>query len=829
MPDNVIYDGFGAFDLGINSGIAPQLLPKNQLAFATDATMRGDFVQNRPVRRKLTLQGTPIPVSLFQGACAYRADSGVESILIASSGKLYQLIPSDLTVQVIEQTGATGGQSASSTLNWLWQSENFVIWNDGENLPIFWDGTSARRSNGEQYIDIGTITDNVNAPALGASIVVTLTGPPNLPFPQTAQLLMLDINGNALANNGAYYEVRQGGGSIAANVTDIYDTHGTVHPTGTPILSIPKNIGYVTQQATSYAVPKQSQYQLQIDLNLTSVVGLTVGMRVTVSCMPGSYTSSISSQILTINGNVITLNIDSVGSSDLNRSWTVAAGTLATLTNNNSPSAIVGVLASDLTAPYAGDIVQITLQQPYVGPSGAIVWINNAQYSIVPIAGSGNQVTITNKTDGTGLTIQNGILRMLPELPAGRMGVYGMGRNWESCINGMEFLGSDIVGGDSGSQPYNGRDAVLKVTENTFLTSGNFKVTGDAGTITGMIFPAMLDSSLGQGPLQVFCSNLVFSCQAPVDASAWQTLTNPILPVALRGAGGTGQNSIVLANSDTLFRSRDNHFRSMLLARLDFNKWGNTPISHEIERIVESEDETLMQFCSGIEFDNRVLMTCDPFTTANGVTWRGIAAINLDPLSSLAGKQQSIWEGRWTGLNILQLIRFNTSNRAFALALNSTTNLIELWEFLPTGDENLDNGIDRITYIIEMPMMFLNTKGKGMFDLCQLNNGELYISDLPANSVLDVTVEYRPDYYESGWFHWISFQVNAGSDPKQYRTRVGLGSPNVKDCIPFTEKPARTGRWFQPRITITGHCKLMGGLFSAEIIPQTKFPAPLCT
>lgn len=831
MSEKTIYDGFGAFDLGINSGMAPQLLPKNQLAFATDATMRGDFVQNRPARKLMTLQGTNIPLSLFHGACGYQADSGVESIMLAAGGKLYQITPSEDTADVSDQTGATGGQSTTAYQHWLWQGENFVIWDDGQNLPIFWDGTSSRRSLGEQYTDIGTIQDNVNAPALGASIVVTLTGIPNLPFPQVAQLLMLDGTGKALANNGAYYEVRLGGGSNQANVTDIYDTHGVVHPTGSQILSIPQNIGYVMANAGSYAVvtgttPFTITYSIRINLTLSSTSGIAIGTKVIAT------SATTNQKVLSLSGNDVTLEIKqvtlNVGGGGLPPSYSILAGTLVKLFNNTLPSTIVGVLAADLIAPYAGDIVQITLEQPYVGTPGAIVWIEGAQYSIVPILASSNQVTITNKTDGTGLTIKNGILRTLPELPAGRMGAYGEGRIWISAINGIEFLASDIVGGASGSQPYNGRDAILKVTENTFLLSGNFKVTGDAGTIAAMVFPAMLDTSMGQGPLQVFCTNLVFSCQTPVDATTWQDLTNPILPVALRGAGGSGQDGVILVNADTIFRANDNQIRSMLLARLDFNKWGNTPISHEVERVINDEDTTLMAYCRGIEFDNRALITCDPLSTAYGVVWQGLLSLNLDPLSSIAGKSQSIWEGRWTGLNVLQLIRFKNSNRAFALALGAT-NLIELWELLPSGVLELDSGTTSITWSFETPMMFLNTKGKGMFDLVNLTNGELYISDLLPNSTIHIKVEYRPDYYESGWFLWHEFYVTTDANTQQYRTRVGLGSPKIADKIPFTNTPARVGRWFQLKITVTGHCRLMGGLFSAEIAPQIEFPKPLCT
>lgn len=89
------------------------------------------------------------------------------------------------------------------------------------------------------------------------------------------------------------------------------------------------------------------------------------------------------------------------------------------------------------------------------------------------------------------------------QLPPGRMGVYGQGRVWMSLIDGKQFVVGDLRGGASGTAPENYRDAVLSITENLYLVGGGtFSVPGPLGSITGMRFIAVINTSLGQGPLQ---------------------------------------------------------------------------------------------------------------------------------------------------------------------------------------------------------------------------------------------------------------------------------------------------------------------------------------
>jgi len=169
-----LFDGFGEFGMGMNSGIAPVELPKDQLAFLANGTVRGDFVHPRPpwfdyqldfggdtAIQSVVLQG------LFQGGCYAFPDVGPETLVVAISGRLFQFIPdpTTLTAQVFERTGGNS-QDPTAPQEWLWQSENFVIWNDGVNLPVFFDlnANTTARSVGNTSTPAGTVTTTTTAP-----------------------------------------------------------------------------------------------------------------------------------------------------------------------------------------------------------------------------------------------------------------------------------------------------------------------------------------------------------------------------------------------------------------------------------------------------------------------------------------------------------------------------------------------------------------------------------------------------------------------------------------------------------------------------------------
>lgn len=415
------------------------------------------------------------------------------------------------------------------------------------------------------------------------------------------------------------------------------------------------------------------------------------------------------------------------------------------------------------------------------------------------------------------------------ELPPGRMGAYGMGRNWVSLPDGRAFMGGDLVGSASGTAALNFLDAVLKTTQNTFLNGGgNFIVPGNVGLIQAMSFTATLDASLGQGPLQVLTPSTVFSVNTPVDAATWTAIVNPILTESLIGNGGQSQNATIMANGDLIFRSVDG-IRSLILARRDFYTWGNVPQSFEVSTILEQDDPSLLRFGSAVIFDNRLLMTCTPVKGPQGVYHQGLIALNFDEVSSLRGKAPSIYDGLWQGLNVFQVLTgiFNSIQRTFAFCYNTTTASLEMYELLPTGPNHFDNGNQAITWSFESPVLFKNVKNKGQFDYVRLVDGELYIDDLIGTAQFQVF--FRPDYDTcwTPWHNWSICALNSNGGKTQYRRRMGFGLPTTA-CDPTTNKPFREGSFFQLKIQVTGHCRVMGCRVSAVPIPQPEMAPPIC-
>lgn len=421
------------------------------------------------------------------------------------------------------------------------------------------------------------------------------------------------------------------------------------------------------------------------------------------------------------------------------------------------------------------------------------------------------------------------------ELPPGRMGCYGRGRVWMACTDGKQFLASDFVGGASGTSGHDFRDAVLKVTENSYLAGGGrFAVPGSYGEIRAMCFGETLDTSLGQGPLQVFTPHSVFSCDAPDDRTTWSDLSSPILTESAKGGGGLSQWGTINVNSDIKSRAFDG-VRSLMLTRREFNTWGNVPCSREVQPQLDRDSQDLLGYESAVYFDNRELRTTEPELVAErGVVWKRLLATNFDTTSSLSGKAPAVYDALyWQGLDIFQLVKADvgTESRCFAFALNRVTNEIELWEILRSADDEIyDDGDQRIVWSIESPIIDFGQKDPRVRERLRMGQGELYVNDLRGKVSFQVFL--RPEHWPSWipWAFWEECSLNedpAVSQPA-FRPNMGLPEPDAGWCDPNTNRPLREGYFFQVKIVVTGHCRLASMKLTADVVPQPAIAPPVC-
>lgn len=805
-PPAYYTDGFFSFEGGLNTGINPLLLGRNQLAEANNCTIRGTFVTNRPGIRQipLTFSGgiqTVVESGLFQGGCFYNSDFGVSSVFASISGRQFLFNLSDSTATVTEITIPNDQSPATQSQAWAWQSENYIICNDGVSLPFIYDGVTSRRSLGESVV-LGVTSVTFTAPSQGSTVNVTLQNPFTGAF------------GDSVIIGDVVYQVQSFATNNQVTLTNLNDT-GTSSPVGTQVISNPKNIavtvGSLILGAGTYPAGFQAANNLAISQSFTGAIGSVI----TISGIQFTVTAGGANALSFKFTNATTIG-----------AMNIPPGTIIRYFNNVGPTVLVGTLAVQMTTPAVNASTVVTFTLPYTGPT-QIVDVGSFQYTITAIAPvtPGTSIILENVTDIAGSVHTAPVnLESIPELPAGRMGVYGMGRNWLCLPDGISFLAGDIVGGSSGSAVTQGRDAVLKISENSYLNGGGvFRVPGKVGDIRAMRFATTLDSSLGQGPLQVFSPTTVFSVNTPVDRTTWQDTTNPILTESLIGNGALGHNSTVAANGDTFMRSIDG-LRSLILARRDFATWGNVPISHEVNPILSQDNKALLAYGSAIVFDNRLLFTAEPTSSAQGVYHSTAVALNFDPISSLGKKSPPVYDGFWDGINVLQYITglYNGVQRAFAFVLN--VNKIELWEILSTDAATDDSGT-RIRWDFVTGSLFKDLDIKGPFDFCQLADGELFVDNVLGTVNFDVS--YKPDEY-SDWVEWNSWSITNDTTVPRSFPRMGFGEPSSDDFNPATKKLLRYGYTFQIKVEVSGHCRIVGARLKATPEAQPFFAKPVC-
>lgn len=417
------------------------------------------------------------------------------------------------------------------------------------------------------------------------------------------------------------------------------------------------------------------------------------------------------------------------------------------------------------------------------------------------------------------------------EVPVGNVMLYANGRLWVTRPSGKSFVAGNIVYGEDGTAPYQGRDSVLKFTESNFLNGGGeFGIPFSAGSIRSMRAIANLDTSLGQGPIQVFTERGAFSVNAPFDRTTWQDLQYPIQTVSLLGAGAESHEATTLVNGDIWFRSSDG-IRSFQIARRDQGTWVNTPMSSEMQAIIDIDDVNLLDHASAVLFDNRYLMSAAPYrATGHGVAWRGLIALDFDNVSGIGIRTAPVYDGFWTGLNILQIVP--SASRCFLFTLNANSK-VELWE-LSRNDpfDHMDAAVPtRISSYIDTPSF---TFPDGGWDRKELTTGDLWYDDLVGT--VDFTVQFRPDQYPVpiDWHTWSVDSKNtscltACSTPAslqpQYRPRMRLPLP-PDSCDAHVNSAFRYGFEFSCRIAWTGHGRLKRlRLVTHEVQEDT---APFC-
>lgn len=402
------------------------------------------------------------------------------------------------------------------------------------------------------------------------------------------------------------------------------------------------------------------------------------------------------------------------------------------------------------------------------------------------------------------------------EVPVGGPMAYWKGRLW--VARGSEYFGGDLVYSD----PAYGRDSVIRFTENDFLNEGGGFAVPE-GPITGMSGAANLDTSLGDGDLLVATPVNVHAFNAPIDRTVWKNMEQPLQRYAARSFGSTGHESMVVVNGDVIYRAPDG-IRSLQYSRRDFGTWGQTPISRQVHRALRYDTGQWLTEASGVNFDNRLLMTIQPqLDNDHGVWHRGLVSIDYHRVGGLADQLPPVWEGVWTGLRILRVITIEVDRviRCFIFAL-SDSGKVQLWE-ITKADAFDRNDVDNvhIRWLIETRGMTGDkpVNWKRLMGAVQWLDKILGVASLQAY--------YRADESECWhvWDRWsdcVEYRICTAEvcadDPyamalpvlplrPQFRPYVGLTQPpDVPE--PQTGGLTRDGFEFQLRFECSGRFRL---------------------
>lgn len=443
-----------------------------------------------------------------------------------------------------------------------------------------------------------------------------------------------------------------------------------------------------------------------------------------------------------------------------------------------------------------------------------------------------------NTPGGFGLRKSKGITNIfvapgtpgVNEIPAATCMDYYMDRLWYA--QGKTRSAGDMVKGPSGTAPYNRRDSVLNVTESPLCITGDgFSLPDEAGNIRALKHSSNLDATLGQGQLFTFTRKAVYALDVPVTRADWLNTTGnnqPKQTIALLVNGSVNDRSIVASNGDLFFQCLEPSIRSLFQARRDFGMWGNVPLSRNENRILRFNNRQLMRFCSGIQFENRMLQTVLPQVNGPaGVTCPAIVPLDFDVISTFQKRLPPAWEGHYEGLDILQLFvgDFGGLERAFAVAVSRVDRSIEVWEL--TTSNRRENGDNRVVWNVEFPAF---TWGKE-FQLKQLQAAQIWVDK--EFGTVEMTLNYRPDadpcyklWAKTGFCVARSCAEDVTNPVcyplgptyrEGYCFPIKFGKPKGP-CAPDScnKRPSDIGYQFQTQLIIKGWCRIRGIILYAS-------------
>jgi hypothetical protein len=378
---------------------------------------------------------------------------------------------------------------------------------------------------------------------------------------------------------------------------------------------------------------------------------------------------------------------------------------------------------------------------------------------------------------------------------------------------------------------------LLLTNETTYLAEGgSFSLPGEMGRVKTLQFIPVQDDTTGQGDLIAFCERGAASYQVNLNRVDWKN-TRGFQRVMFLGIGSAAESAVAI-NGDIFFRSLEgNGIRTYRSARAEFDSYGQTPLSAEIDPVLNQDTDWMLENVSFLYFDDRLLMTCHPkgvvtaqpnsaleeeaAKTPIPITYSGIAVLDFRSVSSIDGKAAAAYDGLWEGLNILSLVggQIDGVHRAFAVVLNNGFH--EFWEISSNDEFDSFNSVSDAGV---RPIVASITTKHFNFDSemsqKKLIRGDAWFDDLGGgpSQEFSAKVWYRPDNHPN-WVYWTDFSkcfiteqtIAAGGSlqtlSRGYSPQIRFPTPGLQKN-PSTDLPLYLGYEFGIKIEWRGRARL---------------------
>lgn len=320
-----------------------------------------------------------------------------------------------------------------------------------------------------------------------------------------------------------------------------------------------------------------------------------------------------------------------------------------------------------------------------------------------------------------------------------------------------------------------------------YLNAAYFQVPDHIGKIVWIGFMPWLDTDTGAGPLAVLGERGMRYYDVSIDRGQWST--QDISGTMLPNIGGISHRAQV-ARADTLiFSDQHGRIRNLKNARRDEQTLAVKRFDRKVFPYYERESQDLRKFRVAAEWNERVLVAVEPESVwlrdAEGnnqgrynVRHRGIVVWNGEVTESADERDNSVWDGLWTGIHPATLDTGNfglsgtviPQDLCIALSVDSDgknrpyvirEDGAGKYDIAPRNSAG-DLGKKRIEMqLITRQFDFSARDTDYSFELKKLDRGIIRIGERYGQTDIDGRIQSDQDYLSREWF---SHKTNADHD-----------------------------------------------------------------